>query len=377
MKRLALSPFAAALLCAGPAVAAPAFNEFRIGEDLELKFNGRVQYDRLFDSDAPELQQDEDDGEFRRARLGFRARYAQDWIFTASGDFVDKPRLRDLSLEYRGLPVRIEVGRFQEPFGLAEHGSSKDTLFMERPSPSALGPDYGLGGALNYRGERFGITVGAFAAEDSPNFGGDRNESSVSGRVTVNPLRGDVLLHLGAGYSQRKTDDLDGIRFGGSAETILVSGYAPRSVRDPLEDEYSLAGGEAAVRVGPLLAQGEYIKASSDGTAEGDGWYGELGWILTGEKRDYSTRYGNFDGVTPKKPLHKGGIGAIEVGFRYSETDFTDGGGDLGEVVGFALNWYPVDQLRLSVNAQRVTIEQPGVPKEEADVIQGRVQLHF
>lgn len=376
MKRFKLQPLAAAavLLCSGPAGAA-AFNEFQLGEDVEIKLGGRVQYDTLFDSDAPKSQQD--DGEFRRVRAGFSARYTRDWVFTASGDFVDKPRLRDLSLEYRGFPVRIEVGRFQEPFGLAENGSSRHTLFMERPSPTAFGPDYGLGGALNYRGERWGLSVGGFAADDSPNFGGDRNESAVTGRVTVNPLRGDVLLHLGGSYSQRKSDDPDGIRFSGTPETVLVSGYTPRGLRDPLEDKYSLAGAEAALRLGPVLAQGEFIRISSDGLVEGEGWYGEIGWVLTGERRDYGTRYGNFDGVNPKRPLNKGGIGAIEIGLRYSETDFSEDGGDLGEVVGIALNWYPFELLRLSVNAQRISLEEPGVPKEEADVIQGRAQLYF
>lgn len=366
---------AAALLLSGASIEAAPLNEFRLGQDLEVRVNARVQYDSLFHSDAPEAQQNDDD--FRRARLGFSARYDRDWVFTASGDFVDKPRLRDLSLEYRGLPVRIEVGRFQEPFGLAEHGSSKDTLFMERPSPSSLGPDYGLGGALNYRGSIWGLTLGAFAADDSPNLGGDRNESALSGRFTITPLRGNPLLHLGASYSQRKSEVNSGLRASGSAETFLVSGFAPRSLRDPLEDQYRLAGFETALRVGPVLVQGEYIDLASDGTVEGDGWYVEAGWILTGEKRAYGTRYGNFDGVAPKRPVSKGGFGALELGLRYSQTDFAESGGDRGDVAGVALNWYPIEQLRLSVNAQRITREEAGGTEIETDVIQGRVQAYF
>lgn len=365
---------AALVLIAAPLAAATP--PIHLG-DLELRFAGRVQYDHLFDSDAPQARQPADDGDFRRARLGLRARWFQDWVFVASGDFVDSPRLRDLSLEYRALPVRIEIGRFQEPFGLAEHGSSRDTLFMERPGPSALGPDYGLGAALNYRGERWGLTAGAFAADDSPHFGGDRNEQALSARLTVNPLRGDALLHLGAGYSARRSEESAGLRVSGSAETFLVRGYAPRSPRDAQEDEYRLAGAEAALRLGSALLQAEYIDVASDGAVEGGGWYAELGWILTGEKRAYSTRWGNFDGVDPQRPLFGGGIGALEVGLRYSSTDLSDNGGERGEVAGIALNWYPIEYLRLSVNALRVRLEPPGAAAEEADAIQGRVQLHF
>ena len=326
---------------------------------------------------AVSLAQDEDDGEFRRARLGMRIRYDRDWVFTSSVDLVDKPRLRDLSLEYRGLPVRIEVGRFQEPFGLAEYGSSKDTLFMERPSPSSFGPDYGLGAALNYRAPMWAISVGAFAANDSPQFGGDRNESALTGRLNFTPLRGTPHLHVGASYSQRKSDETGGPRLRGSAETILVTGYTPRSLRDPLEDEYRVSAGEAALRVGSVLVQAEYFDVASDGVIEGDGWYAEAGWILTGEKRRYSTRFGSFDGVNPKRPIGRGGFGALEVGVRYSEADFSETGGDRGTVAGVALNWYPIENIRFSVNAQRVTFEELTLAEIETDVIQGRVQVYF
>jgi phosphate-selective porin OprO/OprP len=343
--------------------------------DVDWRVGARAQYDFLIDADAPEAQQDDED--LRRARAGFSATY-HDWRFVASGDFADRARVRDLSLEYRGWPVRIEVGRFQEPFGLAEYGGSKDTLFLERPSPAGFGPNYGLGGALNYRGEAWAISAGAFAASDDTQFGGDANEEALTARLTLTPIReGAFLLHLGAGYTDRRSDDPDGIRITGSAETKLVTGYTPGSVRDLDEDRYHVAGAEFALRAGPVLLQSEYFDVGSPGVVGGDGWYAELGWAITGEKRDYSVRRGNFDGIEPTHPVTKGGIGAIEIGARYSNADLSDGGGDKSHVEGVALNWYPIAQIRLSVDGMRVTLEEVGLPKQETDVVQGRVQVWF
>lgn len=358
-----------ALLTTSPALAAPQLPAFV--DDVQWQPRAQLQYDHLINSDAPEAQQT--DGDFRRARVGVRARYQRDWVFTGSVDLVDEVRVRDLSLDYRGLPVRIKVGRFQEPFGLAEYGSSKDTLFMERPSPASIGPDYGLGAALNYRAPIWAATVGAFVANDSPQLGGDRNEQSLTGRFTVTPSRGRNLVHLGASISQRSSDAPNGVRLSGSAETILVSGLTPRSVRDPVEHDYRLVSAEFAYRRRSLLVQSEWIQANGDGVASGSGWYGEAGYILTGERRRYSTRFGSFDGVDPKRPVSGGGWGAWEVGVRLSDTDFD--GGDQGQVVGVALNWYPTGWMRASLNAQRVTLQEPGLPEAEADVIQARVQL--
>lgn len=391
-RALRRTPIAAALLLAmiGSAQAADLFpSTVEIG-DLELRFNGRVQQDFLIDANVP--AEDQDGGELRRARLGVRGKVADHWRFGVSVDLDNNNQtannqnngqliLREASVEYTGLPVRVELGRFQEPFGLASYGSSRSTVFMERPSPTQFGPDYGLGGALNYRGKRYGVTVGAFTKTGGDFINGDRPEDALTGRVTVNPLRGDyLLLHLGASGSVRQTSDPRGLRIQGSPETVLVGGLTPRGVRVATANEYSLYNGEVALQGGPLLVQAEYIRANGEDGIGGDGWYVEGSWALTGERRDYSTRNGNFGGIDPRRPLFgrgRNGLGALEVGARYSYTSLVDGGGDQGRVYGAALNWYPHEHIRLSLNYLRVSREQALLPKEDANVIQARVQLSF
>lgn len=365
---------AAAVLGAAAPVPAAAETVYSDG-DVALSVSGRVQFDALSDSDVPRAQRD--GAALRRARLGFGLRLFEDWRLVASGDFPERSRLRDLSLEYRGWPVRVEVGRQQEPFSLAENGSSLDTLFLERPSPTTLGPDYNLGGTLNYRGDRWGVTAGLFAASDHPQFGGDRYEDAATARFTAMPLRERVLLHLGAGVSERRSADPEGLRVRGSAETTLVSGFTPASVRDRNDDRYRLHAAEFALRGGPVLVQAEYIGLDSAGRIGGHGWYAEAGWILTGEKRVYDVRYGRFDGVTPRRPLGAGGAGAVELGLRHSRTDLAADGGDRGRISGLALNWYPSRRWRLSLNALRIALEEAGEPRRDTDLIQSRVQAYF
>lgn len=379
----------AALLLTAPVHAANLIpNDFSIGK-VDFSVNGRVQQDFLIDADVP--AEDQDGGELRRARLGLRAKWGDGWRAGISVDIDNNNNnanntnngsliVRDLSVEYTGLPVRFEAGRFQEPFGLANYGSSRSTVFLERPSPSQFGPDYGLGGTANYRGKRWGISVGAFTSGGGE-LGGDRPEDAVTGRVTLTPLRGEEsLLHLGAGGSIRKTDDARGLRFQGSPETVLIGGFTPRSPRVLTADSYSLYNGEAAFQRGPFLVQAEYVVANGEQGIGGDGWYVEASYALTGERRAYSTRYGNFGGIDPRRPLFgsgRRGLGALEVGARYSRTSLTDNGGDEGDIYGVALNWYPHEHVRLSLNYQHLTLDRATQPSRNTDIITSRIQLSF
>lgn len=82
-------------------------------------------------------------------------------------------------------------------------------------------------------------------------------------------------------------------------------------------------GLEFASVLGPVSVQGEYF--SADISREGldpdldfSGWYAYASWFLTGESRVYKAKKGKFDRVTPRGIVGKGGIGAWEVGLRFS-----------------------------------------------------------
>lgn len=366
---------ALALSC-GPATAGVTVwdRQSEEGRD-ELRLYGRIQEDlRVADRVDPGVETR--DARLRRVRAGLRLTWHDDWVLRLSGGYSDRARPGEIALEYRGWPVRIEAGRFQEPFSLAQSGSSADTLFMERPSASALAPGYGLGTALSYGGRAWGIAAGLFTREGGSDLVGDEPEQAASLRVTARPWRTRAgWWHLGASLSLREPETGAGLRLYGRDESALTEGLTPFSVRVADVDRYRLEGLETALRLGPTLLAAETLRADLPGGRHWQGHYAEAAWALTGERRGYSTRYGVIGGLHPRQPLFAGGIGAVEIALRYGTTDLTDGGGDRGRVMAVGLNWYPVERVRLTLAAQSARRELADGSRRDGEIVQARVQL--
>lgn len=368
--------------------------------DLEWTVSGNLQGDLLASSDLP--SQREDSAEVRRARVSALIEWRNDWRLKLGLDMVrqetpfgeDVLPLRDLSVEYRGLPVHIELGQFVEPFGLLQ-SSSRGAALMERPQATGLAPGYGLGVAGNARFGNGGVTFGAFAPTRNDVFFGGREDHSQTARVTYAPLRGDdALLHLGAALSIREPDN-DLLQFVTIPESVLLLDLNVRGQRLIVDDDYLLFGAELAAQLGPVLLQGEVMQAEipdaisfddvvQNGTitfldASYTGWYVEGAWALTGERRDYSARRGTFSGIEPARMLFAGGFGAIEVAARYSSTDLRDetARGERGRIASAGINWYPVEYAKLMVEALDITVDDAAGGREQAQAVQARLQLHF
>jgi phosphate-selective porin OprO/OprP len=379
---------------------AAAVEDATIPAALEWRVSANLQGDGLAASDLPADRTDR--AELRRARLAALLQWHQAWRLTASADFAHQARLRDLFAEWRGDRLFVALGRFPEPFGLSAGEGSRAVPFMERAQPTALGPGYGLGGALSLRGDNWGGSLGYFAASGSPSdedvLTGARREDALTGRLTSTPWRGDDgLLHLGLSASLRKPRE-DAIRFVAIPESTLVSGLNASTGAIP-GDRYTLFGTEAAWRQGPVLVQSEFIGAKFpqyfDVAPFYRGYYVEGAWALTGERRDYSTRRGVFGPVNPDAPLFESGYGAFELALRYSYTNLADNvfgtffdgtpyqqdvdavfSGRRGQVVSAGLNWYATENLRATLDALSIqkTSEQE---RERAFAVQLRLQAQF
>lgn len=381
----------AAVLLVVPADARAGFDpEVEIGP-WTFGLGGRFMFDFLLDSSAP--PEDQDHADVRRARLKLKIDYGDDWNLTGSVDFPDAlngrdlslsaVRTRDLSLSYTGWPVYLTVGRMQEPFGMVAIESSKYLGLMERPLASGLGVGYGLGIRANIRGKQWALTAGAFSpVTDALELADDSDDDALDVRFTSTPLRDDLaFIHTGVSASWRRPGE-DTLRFVLRPETTLIEDLAVNHPRLRDVRRYRLTGLEFAWRAESLLLQSEYFRADiqrddhRDPTF--DGFYVQLTWALTGERRDYSTRWGVFGGVEPKRTLFNGGPGAIELALRYGEADLRDVGieGDTGETLAAGVNWYPSDNLRASVNYVRIT-EDEFDRRNREDLWQARLQLHF
>lgn len=355
---------------------------------FEWRYNATVQYDTLARSQLPDER--EKSGELRRARLSGYFQ-AHDLRLKLGVDFADSADLRDVSLEYRGSRTHLELGRFVEPFGLLQSGSS-NLAFMERPQASSLAPGYGVGLAASFKGRSWGLTTGIFQATRNEDFFGGRKEDALTLRMTGTPYRaGERLLHIGGAISRRVSED-GFIRFVAIPESVLLLGLNTTSGLIDTTN-YDLYGLEFATLTGPVLVQGEWFNARvnelfvGDGTGEFfgevspsfDAWYLEASWAVTGERRDYSTRRGTFSGITPRRPLGKRGAGALEFALRYSDTDLAspEVGGEQATIVSAGVNWYPWPSVKLMLEQLHIKETQENGAVEDVKALQLRAQWRF
>jgi phosphate-selective porin OprO/OprP len=71
--------------------------------------------------------------------------------------------------------------------------------------------------------------------------------------------------------------------------------------------------GSREARVGLGVGTPEQLDQTLPDLA-GRGWYLSGTWVLTGENKE--------GGINPKKPIFRGGVGAVEVGVRYESLAF-------------------------------------------------------
>jgi phosphate-selective porin OprO/OprP len=105
------------------------------------------------------------------------------------------------------------------------------------------------------------------------------------------------------------------------------------------------------------------------------GFYGQVGYCLTGESRGYDRRFGRAGTIKPNEPfflvrgeddcMHSG-WGAWELVYRFSYVDLDDNdifGGKLTEHT-FGINWWLTQNLRLQANYLNIHRQPPAVGAE-------------
>ena len=138
--------------------------------------------------------------------------------------------------------------------------------------------------------------------------------------------------------------------------------------------------------MGPFSLQGEYMSVDNDVNGGDDptfnSWYAYGSWFLTGESRAYKTSSGTFDRVKPKSIVGKGGIGAWELGTRFSSIDLNDAGitGGKEQDLTIGLNWYATPTIRFMANYIKVmdlTDPQNVTDDSEPNIFEMRAQIDF
>lgn len=311
-----------------------------------IKIGGRIQYDY----NRAELNGNAEEDQFdrRRARL-YAAGDINDWSYKAQFNIGGSSggTAEDLYIRYKGFGKKavITAGKQRIPFGLEDLISSNDISMLERTAITeryAIAREDGL--VLSGKEGDFTYSVAAFEDGSAPGSGDD---FGIAGRVTFAPVQTEnSIVHVGAAYKD-------------------------------IGNDTSAFGLEFAATLDSLHGQMEFFDADENGN-NADGYYLQVGYILTGEQRPYKD--GKFKRLKPQ-----GDNGAFEIVLRYE-----DGDGDFDDVElaqagspngytnasawGIGFNWYANNNIRLGVN---YTDADDDNSNNDGDEFRARVQLTF
>jgi phosphate-selective porin OprO/OprP len=376
---------------------------------FKLKVGGRITFDTAF-IDEPhywrlggDKVKEEDATEIRSMRLTLSGDVYKDYFYKFEMEFADGAEIVDAYMGRDNVPYAgtVVAGQFSEPMGLEALSSSAQLTFFERSMPTLALIPYRSRGVMMTQGfldERLRLSLGAF------NGGIDQdNYWSFTGRVFGQPWYEDDgrrLLHLGIAYSLRNPNG--DYRFSTRPSIHLANKHLDTG--NLPADDVDLSTAEAALVLGPLSLQGEYMRADMSFMQEWDeaaflnleqwfrlsdrhfdGWYVQASYILTGENRDYDPEIGAFEGVIPKHKLllnGDGGWGAWELAARYEELSLNDFDMRSGVIGGEAenwtlgVNWYLTPNFKVMLNYVNSDIDQFSYDGK-VDAYEARVQATF
>ena len=178
-------------------------------------------------------------------------------------------------------------------------------------------------------------------------------DHQVAGRVAWVPMVSDSagkLLHIGASFHIGQPEN-DTLRLKSKPEASDAPNFIDTGKIHATSA--TLLGFEAYYRPGPWLFGTEYYWEKANSPETGDPVFhgGDIfaNWLVTGETRSYNTVGGYFRGVSPKRTVFEGGLGAVEVVLRFSYSDLDDGtvrGGTFWRLTPM-VNWHLSDNARL------------------------------
>jgi phosphate-selective porin OprO/OprP len=358
MKKVFLRDFGMAAACCSMISIPPVFAETHLGAKMLWDY-------AYYNGVHHQTNKSGSDNEIRLVRLYLINKFDEHWEGMLQTQISEhegstKTVWKEAFLKYNGLgPFDLTFGKHKEPFGLQMLVNAERVLFLERAMiSSSFAPERSLGLTMStYPGGKSSVELGIYSQSSSGNSsfskGGPEKDNpekdtyAVTGRFTLAPLQTEnSLIHLGLAGSYRD--------FGGNdyqvkdraeihlAQQIVTSGKT-------VADNLILLGAEAAAEFGPFSFQSEYMQLSvkaNEGYVDSDydGYYVQLGYLLTGGSRAY--KKGRFGAVTPSSK-----IGAWQLMARYSvlNAEDHDEGVNVENIV-LGLNWFANKSVRISTN---------------------------
>ena len=313
-----------------------------------------------------------DQFELRRARLGVKGKFANDFKYEVVGNLPGTATIDVAFLDWAKFDaVQFRVGKFKQPFGLEQLTSSNNIGLMERSYVDQTVPAKKLG--IQMMGSPkagFTYALSTFQPHDTElNIGGgDRASGAARGTLNFAEIMGnkEMIMHVGlAGVDTEYTVGTSSTSQTGLADSVSstqrgtissfrtpgrgmnnifrgqVNGeicnaaYSGTGSISQCASEFAATiknraiGLEGILASGPFKLAGEYShgeykgsqSSQSDNRVQYDTktYYAEAGWFITGEKYASSYKNGVFSSFKPMNDfdLDKGQWGAVEALFRF------------------------------------------------------------
>ena len=377
----------------------------------EVKISGFLQLDSAFfyqDATNRLVLGDINDGlGFRRARLAAKGKVNELTSYIIELDIAQsQARVVDVWMQMNRTNVgNVRIGRFRQPFGMAELTSIRDIPFLERPVTFSQAPFRQTGIMLfdtSCDESRTWAVSGYRAISD--NFGNvysDNGGYGLAARITQIMARWgeNDVFHLGADYTFNNpgggvlqvvsTNEVfvgQNPNLGPAGLSVLPIVGVPPFVNTGLiaADTFQAFNIESAVSFGRCIVESEARWMSVDQTGGGSFFfpsaYLQCRYMLTGESIPYLKKEGVFGRVTPLCDFDgRCDCGAWELVGRISHIDLNDGGIAGRRMTNFTsgCNWYLNKYTKFQFNWIHSQLEDPVFATSHVDTIAIRAQLDF
>ena len=351
---------------------------------------------------------------FRRARLGVAGDVTKRGTYLMEFDLAQsQPRFVDVWGQIKETPLgNLRIGRFRQPFGMAELTSVRALPMLERPTAGALSPFRQTGVMLSDTAveETFTWAVSGFRtlADNFGNTYGDSTGLGTAERLTfLYRDRGDWdLIHLGVAHSYM---DPARNQFQYASQPEIFAGQQPNLGPGglavlPIEfvppfanagvfnvEHANLINIEAARSWGRTVVQAENrwsrVKLPSGDSTTVQAGYITLRHMLTGEVISYNRSEGVFGRVKPDCPLDiaAGKWGAWETVARFSTLNLNPLFGLPGvsgptgrlDTATVGLNWYWWENAKSQFEWINADLNRPVVGASISNAFAARLQFDF
>jgi phosphate-selective porin OprO/OprP len=337
--------------------------------DSNIDGSGDLGGGRTDDRDTASLA---DQFELRRARLGVKGKFANDFKYEIVGNLPGTATIDIAYLDFAKYEqVQLRVGKFKQAFGLEQLISSNNITMIERSYVDQTVPGKKLGiqmmGAPT-KGMTYAGSV--FQHNDTELDISSDGKSSLAGRATLNfaEIMGnkEMVMHVGlsgldstyavgtssssqtsgtASVAGTQRGSISSFRSAGRGLNNIfrgqvngegcASGWTVGSCPSEYQAQVKqrAVGLEGIFATGPFKLMGEYSNGEYRGTQgtnrveyDTKTYFLEAGYFITGEKYADSYKGGVFSSFKPKNEfdLDKGNLGAIELAFRAEGFDVDD-----------------------------------------------------